>query len=270
VIDENLVMLDMDPRQFRRLYDLAVPLRKPRRIILLHDDGHVVKALDTERGLRPDLYGSIGEPEKRAREIFDAESGIAEVLILERAAMREYFAAMQATYTPTESADEYYDRCLRARDRYPGRIVKYPPQFPGLQYLGIDWEDARAFVQRYIPPDSWLFFAAFEADRIWMSWIIGLSGGQVVRVASSDAILPLDASFPGWQTRYRELVDLCNRQLGPVSLGLFTDRDTLVPLLTSSHKGEQFLRAVKNGRIIADPIPAPLQGLTWLAGLTVK
>ncbi len=265
MIDENLVMLDMDPRQFRRLYDLAVPLKKPRRIIVLHDSGQVVKAYDTEHGLRPDLRAPIGEPEKRAREIFDSEPGVFEVLLLERAAMREYFAALQATYTAAESADEYYDRCFRARGNYPGRIVKYPPHFPGLQYLGIDWDDVRAFVQQYIPSDSWLLFAAFEGDRIWMSWIIGLSGGQVVRVASSDAITELDASLSGWRTRYRELVDACNARLGPVSVGLFMDRDTFAQLIGAKNKGGAFLRAVGEGRIIADPVPEALRSLTWLA-----
>lgn len=267
MIDENLVMLDIDPRQFRRLYDLAVPLRKPRRIFILHDNGRVVKAYDTERGLRHDLQAPVVDPERRAREIFDSERGASEVLVLERSAMRHYFAALQATYTPTETADEYYDRALRARGNYPGRIVKYPPQFPGLQYLGIGWEDARAFLKRYIPPDSFLLFAAFDGEQIWMSWIVGVSGGRVVRVASSDAIMDLDASLPNWRKRHQEMVEACNKQLGRVSLGLFTDRDTVVQVATASNKGVQFVRAVKEGRIIADPVPEGLGGtfLTWLA-----
>lgn len=266
MIDENLVMLDMEPRQFRCLYDLAVPLQKPRRIFLLHDNGHVVKAYDTERGLRPDLKSPIADPERRAREIFDAEQGVFEVLILERSAVRHYFGALQATYTPVESADEYFDRAFRARGNYPGRIVKYPPHFPGLQYLGINWEDARAFLRQYIPPDSFLLFAAFDGDQIWMSWIIGLSGGRVTRVACSDATTDLDASLPGWRKRYHELIEACNKQLGPVSLGLFTDRDTVVQLATAANKGGQFLRSIKEGRIIADPVPEGLKGKyqVWL------
>lgn len=255
MIGESALMVDIDPRQMRRFYDLVLLSPKKRRLFLLHDNGRVVKAVDTETGLKPDLWGRIEDPEARAKELFDAESGVEEVWILERSAVRHYLGAVQATYTPNETGDEYFDRAFRSLGHYPGGIVKYPPDFPGLRYTGIEWVEARDFVRRYLPPDSVLILAAFDGEEIWTSWIVTIRDSRIVRITSSDAIMDLDGRLRDWRSRYRELVEKCNVWIGQVSLGLFMDREALEGLVASSRKREFLREALIGGRVIADPLP---------------
>lgn len=263
MISPEAQVLDINPFQWRRLFDALLPRRTQRILTLIHDRGQVLKAHDSERGLRPELRAlRIGDPISMAEELLAAEE-VDQVLILDQRAVDSYYATLQTLYDPYEDSDGYFQRARLALDHYPAGIVRHPSESRGLTLAGIPYEHLEALLAQ-VPDRHTLVLGVFEGPKIWASVILGVEGGKVTLVTTSDAILPLEIQIADWRSDYRQLLECPDPRYARPFAGLFLTTAAFQAMLISRDKLETLRRLLQQGEAIVDPCPTRWQ--SHLAG----
>jgi hypothetical protein len=263
MLHENPLMLDIDVDHWRNLQELLLDSAKERRrIVVIHEDGEILKFVHSHRRPLVRTVERIEDPHAVAEHVYRDNAAEAEfVAVFERRAFDEYFARVQATWRPDEDLDSFVHRTYELLDEYPDGIVTYPG--PARHVLGLQWRLGASYeaiteaVESLIPPESAVVFGIFEGDGLWATLVLRFDADLRAHVVTTVDASQLPAAA-GRDAIAREVVAWVNRRYGPCSLGLFAGLDGARAFLASGDKLALLRSLASDGELIADPVPDAL------------
>ncbi len=265
MLHANPWMADTNVDHWRNLQALLLDSAKEkRRIILIHENGELLKFVHTHRLDIVRNVSRVDNPHEVARQVYLDNPGKADfVAVFERGAFDRYFGQFQDTWKPEEDLDEFVHRTYALMDEYPDGIVTYPG--PARTKLGLQWrvgasyEEVNAAVRKFVPPNSTVMFGIFEGDSLWATLVLGFDADLRAKVVTTAD--PTEIKLGTWKETAKELVAWTNRKFAPCSLGVFMDLDGATALLASHDKLAVLAEVAKRGKLLVDPAPASLAKL---------
>jgi hypothetical protein len=256
------LMADIDVNHWRNLQTLLLESAKTkRRIILIHENGKVLKFVHSQHAPIVRTIDRVDQPRAVAEKVYRANSDNADfVAVFERRAFDRYFGQVQDTWRSDEDLDVYVHRMYAMLDDYPEGIVTYPGSARttlGLQWrLGASYEEIKAVIG-HIPAQSTAVLGVFDGDALWATLVVGLDGERRAKVVTT-----VDPSeLPPAATRKdiaKNVVAWANRRYPPCSLGLFMGLGSARAFLSETDKTKALHEIMSRNDLIADPIPIEL------------
>jgi hypothetical protein len=263
MLHENPLMADIDVNHWRNLQTLLLESAKTkRRIIVIHENGKVLKFVHSQRAQIVRNVDTVDKPRAVAEKVYKANADAVDfVAVFERRAFDRYFGRVQDTWRANEDLDVYVHRMYAMLDDYPEGIVTYPGSARttlGLQWrLGASYEDIKAVIQ-HIPARSTAVLGVFEGDALWATLVLGLDAERRANVVTT-----VDPSeLPHAATRHdiaKNVVAWTNRKYPPCSLGLFMGLGSARAFLSATDKARMIRDIMSKSDLIADPVPAGLE-----------
>ncbi len=259
MLHENPLMADIDVNHWRNLQALLLESAKAkRRIILIHENGKVLKFVHSQRTPIVRTIDRVDQPHVVAEKVYRANSDKADfVAVFERRAFDRYFGRVQDTWRSDEDLDVYVHRMYAMLDEYPDGIVTYPGSARttlGLQWrLGASYEEIKAVV-RHIPAQSTAVLGVFDREALWATLVIGFDGerrAKVVTTADPSELPPATAR----KDIAKNVVAWANRKYPPCSLGLFMGLGSARAFLSGTDKAKAIRDIMSRNDLIADPVP---------------
>lgn len=266
MLHANPLMADIDVNHWRNLQALLLESAKgKRRIVLIHENGELLKFVHSQRADIVRNVDRVDRPHEVAEKVYRANADKADfVVVFERRAVDRFFAQVQDTWKAEEDLDEFVHRTYATMDEYPDGIVTYPG--PARATLGLQWrvgasyEDVKAALERFVPPNSTVVFGIFAGDVLWATLVLGFDADRRATVVTTADPSQLTAGG-GSAAIAKDVVAWVNRKYPPCSLGLFMDLDSARALLSSQDKLAALRDIAGKGRLLADPLPEPLAQL---------
>jgi hypothetical protein len=266
MLHENPLMADIDVDHWRNLQELLLESGKAkRRIILIHENGELLKFVHSQRQEIVRNVARVDDPPAVAEKVYRANSDKTDfVVALERRTVERFFAQVQDTWSADEDLDVYVHRMFDVLDEYDDGIVTYPGKAStnlGLQWrLGASYEDVLAAVKKFVPADTTVVFGVFTGDTLWACLVLGFDGDKrIVNITTAD---PTELTSTGnWQDKAKEVVSWANKKFTECSIGLFTDLDSAKDFLRCEDKLAALKRITEKGKLLAEPLPQPLAKL---------
>lgn len=258
------LMADIDVNHWRNLQSLLLESAKgKRRIILIHENGELLKFVHSRREDIVRNVDRVDDPQEVAKQVYHDNEGKADfVVVFERNAVDRYTAQFQDTWKPDEDLDEFVHRQFALMDDYGDGIVTYPR--PARETLGLQWrvgasyEEVKAAVNQFVSPDSTVVFGIFEGDALWASLVLRFDANRRANVVTTVDTWEITASR-GREAITEDVVAWVNRQYPPCSMGLFTDLDSARTFIASPDKVATIRDLAEQGKLIADPLPESMQ-----------
>lgn len=259
MLHENPLMVDADVDHWRNLQSLLLESAKgKRRIIVIHEDGQILKFVHSHKADIVKPVERIDDPHVAAKAIYDANPGACDfVAVFERRGFDRYFGAFQDTWRADEDLDVYVQRSYAMMDEYPDAIVTYPG--PARDTLGLQWRLGTTYaaatdaVRRYVDPESSVVFGVFDGDALWTTLVLrfdrDLRADVVTTVDPSEVVL--SGSRESVAAR---IVSWAEVRYGRCSIGLFTDLEGARSLLAATDKGAALGALATRGALIANPV----------------
>jgi hypothetical protein len=264
MLHEDPLMLDIDVDHWRNLQALLLDSAKERRrIVVIHEDGEVLKLVHSARGPVAGAVERVDDPHLVAARLYrDNAESVDFVAVFERRACDEYFGRFQDTWRPDEDLDVFVHRTYALLDEYPDGLVTHPERARhtlGLQWrVGAPYEEVKAAIERTVPRASTAVLGIFDGDSLWASLVLGLDGGGRINVVTTVDTSELSVER-GREAIAEEVVAWVNRRYPPCSLGLFAGLEHARAFLASTEKLALLQELADRGELIADPIPSTLQ-----------
>ncbi|MCU1489925.1 MAG: hypothetical protein JWM85_1330 [Acidimicrobiaceae bacterium] len=264
MLHQDVLMKDIDVDHWRNLQALLLDSAKGRRrIVVIHEDGEVLKLVHSDRLPVLGAVSRVGDPHALADQLYrDNQESVDFVAVFERRAFDEYFGRFQATWSPEEDLDEFVHRSYALLEEYPQGIVTRPepPRSTlGLQWrLGSSYEDVKDAVHKFVPADSTVVFGIFDGDELWASLVLGFDADRRVDVVTTADPSELEKSG-SLEDRARELVSWVEQRHRPCSVALFTKLGEARSFLLAGDKGAALRDLATRGELIACRAPAALQ-----------
>lgn len=247
--------IDVEPHQWRRLYDwLLPPNRTNIDLYILHDKGRLLTVNPVYARTKLNIPDQIVNPAELAKSLY-ARWQRGPVIILERASYQSWLDDIQREgWTP---GDDLLAYGLKMKDfalRYAAEgIVLYPSPLTAWQSVGPDFLPR---LGRALAPDGQrrgVLFVVYDGSEIWTSLILAVQEGQVRFVTT----LPAEAlAVPGgnWREDYARLIPMAERVAGPLTLGIFCERRTWEALGISPTHWPIWKAAHARGDVITVPV----------------
>lgn len=262
MLHEDTQMVDIDVDHWRNLQNLLLDSAKGRRrIIVIHDNGEVVKLVHSQRKPVVGIVKRVDDPHLLAEQLFRANSGSVDfVAVFERRAFDEYFGRVQATWRPTEDLDEFVHRGYQLLDEYPNEIVTYPGRARktlGLQWrLGASYEAIKEAVQGFVLPGTTIVLGVFEGDGLWATLVLGFD--QDLRVKLVTTVDPTELTAHGRQALAEASVAWVEGRYGRCSIALFTSLGGARDFLATENKRAMLLQLAAKEDLIISRMPGGL------------
>jgi hypothetical protein len=263
MLHEDPMMLDIDVDHWRNLQSLILDSAKGRRrIVVIHDDGEILKFVHSEREPVVRTVERIEDPHAAAERVYRDNADKADfVAVFERRAFDEYFGRFQGTWRADEDLDAFVHRTYDLMDEYRDGIVTHPG--PARNVLGLQWRLGATYdqvtraVERYVPPGSTVVFGVFDGDTLWATLVLGFDADL-----RADVVTTVDTSLltveRGREAIAEEVVAWVGERYRPCSLGLFMSRDGARSFLDAEDKLAALLELRANGELIMEPVPSAM------------
>lgn len=261
-------MTDITVDHWRNLQALLLDSAKEkRRIILIHENGELLKFVHSQRLDIVRNVDRVDNPHTVAEKVYKANADKCDfVAVFERRGFDRYFGQFQDTWKPTEDLDEFVHRQYALMDEYPNDIVTYPG--PARTMLGMQWrvgasyEQVLAAADRFVVPSTSVIFGVFEGNDLWATLVLRFDADRRANVVTTVDISEITTGT--WQETAHELVKWMNVKFPPCSLGVFVDLQGAKDLLASKDKVAALKAIARRGKLLVDPLPETLAKL--LAG----
>lgn len=256
MLAENVMIVDIDPWQCRRFYELIRPVRESRgTVYVIHEQGKVLKAVHT-RGI-PVKVERVEDPVKLARELYQSYLSDA-VVIWEKGSLNKYFVEIQRTYREKQDFDDYLLEIFQLlhRESYSRDLVSYRGEEKGAGLY--DFNLFRNFITTRVPDNSTLILGVFENNTVWCSWIVGVKGGKIVLISTFDSLITEGLRIRNWRNDYKQVLNLVSKKFFSPWLGLFMDKDVFEELMRTEDKLSYLGRELASRKIIGEPLKISL------------
>jgi len=192
MINPQWNIIDLDPHTWRTIGNF-LELQKYFRaaqpgehgLFVLHDNGKLLRIVDTQQGLRTDLaVSAVDDPDRIARTLYQTGEW-QRVHVINKRHLASVAAQAQATSRHDLHLDEYYHLVYRLMWENPEGYVCVPPKTS-------DWYNWRqgnieAFVSG-IPVDSTLALGVLNGGRIDIGLILQIHKGMIDLVTTFEAL----------------------------------------------------------------------------------
>lgn len=192
MIDRNWDVVDLDPRTWRNLGRFIEPgqyicAAQPGEhgLFILHDDGHILRVVDTRAGVRHDLgVNDASNPQALAAELH-ARNEWQRVHVINKQHLALVARQAQSIEHRAMTLDQYYrtvgDLLWSSQTGY----ISMPP-YPG-HWHGWTYEVVTQFLS-YLPTTTSLALGVFDAETVAIGLILELNNGQITRVTTFEAL----------------------------------------------------------------------------------
>jgi hypothetical protein len=195
LIDPHWKLVDLDPRTWRnlgRFFDPGQYIRAAQPgehgLFVLHDDGRVMRVVDTRRGVRTDLgLTQVNDPHALAHTLFERREW-QRVHIINKRHLAHVAQQAQAEPRRELSLDAYYRLVYKLLWDESDGYVSAPPH-PGHWY-GWTYAGLKQFADQLLE-EATLALGVFEEGTVAIGLILELSRGTIKRVTTFEA-LPLN------------------------------------------------------------------------------
>ena len=262
MLSAEIELADLDARHWKNWWRLLTPPRVTARWALaILDRGALIQLILSGEGQRP-LVPLPGTSEK-ALAAYAQTLGVAAVIVVERRLIAELSAEIEAALRADQDFVAQGLIVLRALKKHTGHGLWTEP--PLLELLPApNAEPVQRTFDLLVPDRSAMLLYVIEDDRskIHASIIATKAHGDITRAATHRAIVDLvpEVSFArDWDKAYRRVLTAVEERFAKPSLALFTERATLMKIVTGP--SDQLAREVNAKRVIIDPTPAWLMGL---------
>jgi len=267
VLSAELDLTDLDARHWNNWWRLLTPprvLAPARWALAILDRGTLTHLIIRGEGARP-LVPLPGLPTVRPPALaqYARTLGVAAVVVVERRLIAALSAEIEAALRLDQDLVAQGLIVLRALKKHAGHGLWTEP--PVLDLLPApSAEPVQRTFDLLVPDRSALLAYVIEDDRsrVHASIIAVKTNGDIARAATHRAIddLIAEPAFArDWDKSYRRVVDAVEQRFAKPSIALFTERATLMRVVTGP--SDQLARELNAKRVVIDPAPA------WLLGL---
>ncbi len=282
MLDENIKVVDIDALHWLHLFELLSGRafderkgekgrKKPARLFVIHEQGKVLKALDSEQGLITDKLRHIDlSGLEKLEELFGAGT----IFLVERGAPRRFMQVVQRRLSLSQN---YIEQLLEMyqvfRQMVESREFYIHPPLPlrDIRYAGLF-----NLFKLALPEDKLVVLVVFSGEHkdlsslpIYTSLIFRVRKGHFIDLlTTTDHLARFGLSVSNWRQDYHRVIRLCEQRLGEVFLGIFTSLSAIIELQREFAKQGMgiFNRFLKEDKIILNPFPLRLKMLLKMAG----
>jgi len=192
MIDPNWSVIDLDPRTWRnlgRFFDPGQYIRATQpgehNLFVLHDDGKLLRVVDTEHGIRTDLgISCVTDPEALAQDLY-TQGPWHRVHVINRRHLADVARMAQQIPPGSIHLDAYYRRVYQLLWQQNNAYVCLPPH-PG-HWHGWTYQGILDFVHQ-LPAASTLALAVFEDSVLEIGLILEWHQEKVTKVTTFEAL----------------------------------------------------------------------------------
>lgn len=266
MLHRNVLMADIDVDHWRNAQALLLRSAKgARRVVCIHEDGRVLKLVNTTGAPVNGTIAQVDDPHAVAQALYELNADTADfVVVFERNAVDSYFAQIQDAWNIDDDLDVFVQRTYAAIDDYPQGMVTYPD--PARETLGLQWrvgasrDQVAAALRTFVAPGTTAVLGVHDGGALWTSLVLDVDDEwSVTSVTTADPSL-VDLAGGRAEVLNRLVAQL--RGTGKtVSLALSIDREAAVELLAASaERKPEVLAALRSaGKLSVGPGP---EGLT--------
>ena len=190
MIDPHWSLVDLDPRTWRAIGPFFNPGQYMRAaqpgehgLFVLHDGHHVLRVVDTARGVRRDLgLDEVDDPEELAARLY-ARGEWQRVHVINRDHLAAVAQAAQAHPRRDLTLDQYYRLVYHLLWGERGGYVSLPPH-PG-HWHGWTYEQVRGFAGALPDPAS-VALGVLDGGDVRIGLVLDLRGGLIRTVTTFE------------------------------------------------------------------------------------
>ncbi|MEM8534927.1 MAG: hypothetical protein AAGF95_29070 [Chloroflexota bacterium] len=192
MIDRNWDVVDLDPLTWRNLGRFIEPgqyirVAQPGEhgLFVLHDDGHILRVVDTNVGIRHDLgITDASDPQTLAAELH-ARNEWQRIHVINKQHLALVARQAQSIEHREMTLDQYYrlvgDLLWSSQTGY----VSIPP-YPG-HWNGWTYDVITQFIG-YLPETTSVALGVFDDETVAIGLIAALNDGRITRVTTFEAL----------------------------------------------------------------------------------
>lgn len=229
MLHQDVLMADIDVDQWRNAQALLLHSAKAaRRLVVIHDQGKVVKFRHTAGVECTGRVERVEDPLGLAKGLFEANREVVDfVVVMERDAVDSYFAAVQDSWAIDDDLEVFVQRTYAHLDDYKDGIVTFPGsarETLGMQWkIGASLEDVNAAVEAMVPPRTTVILGVHDRSALWASLVLDFDSDLKVRsITTAD---PSRVEIAGGRDQVLDRLTAWQENLGKtVSVGVILDR----------------------------------------------
>jgi len=192
MIDPDWSLIDLDPRTWRaigRFFDPSQYIRAAQPgehgLFVLHDGTRILRAVDSQTGVRYDLaLDALGDRQALLERVY-ARGEWQRVHLIDKRHLAEVARTSQAMTRRDLTLDQYYHMVYQLLWNNDGGYLCLPPRpasWNGWTYMGI-----RAFVAQ-LPDAATVALGVLDGDELMIGLILELRGGLIRVVTTFEAL----------------------------------------------------------------------------------
>jgi hypothetical protein len=253
MINPHWSVVDLDPRTWRNIGHFFAPGQYIRSaqpgehgLFVLHDDGVLLRVVDTVQGVRRDLsIHHIDDPQALALSLYE-QGTWQRVHVINKRHLAQVAWRAQNVSTSTIHLDTYYRLVYHLLWMKDDGYVSIPPH-PG-HWHGWNYQDIQSFVKR-LPTAATLALGVFEDAALVIGLILEFHQGMIKKVTTFEALAEpanvADISYDAVEHLWRQLderfappvgVLLCTQEV--FDLWINTEKDKYRLLQDAQERGE--------------------------------
>lgn len=252
MLSPDVEIIDIDPNQYSRVFEVLVPQHAPRQgLILFYSGSRLVHTVHTRKG--PGIAVSFHGP-MHLREIA-IDHAVDYVICVERKAVRRLAANAQAGVAMADPFTLQGRAVLQAVQAELGSGVHvWPDPAPFLARIP---QSMPRLLRRLLPPDLRLAAAVFDDDggSLWASLILEVRNREITLISTSDMLEPLDMVGKTREEQESLLLARLSERRGPADVGVFCDRRVLIHLAHHPRPAQALVQMVRRGWVRVSPCP---------------
>ncbi len=277
MLDENIQVIDIDARQWVNLFSLLTgsffrtekkrETKPGSRLLIVHEQGKVIKALDSKRGI---ITRELEEISPQDLNHLAKELGANLIIALERGALRELVSRAESglnlSLDYVAQLLEYYQSFRELV--LEGKILLYP-RIPlrELKYQGL-----LNLLKIAVPEEKVIILVVFDPEAedlsglpIFTSLILRIRKGHQLDLLTTTEALGDERlkKIQDWRKDYHKIIRLAEEKFGSVFFGIFTCSSALQELAGQPRKEllKSLTKFLKQDKIIINPFPLRLKML---------
>lgn len=265
MLDEKILIIDVDPDHWTRLFTLfgKKSSRRSSILFLIVDQGVCLKAIHSEKGAL--LYFDYEPGDLAALAEREQVDYVARV---ERDFFQKIFAASQQDVNYDSDYIEQLMTIFNGALGYAAQNITWYPHRP-VKLRPLRYDRGQKLFDRFLPDGKTFFFCVLDEGRPYTSLILGKRSGNVSLLSTLDALgIAHDPFDP--QSDLDEVTDRIQELFEKVHLSFVIERRTFQEMTAGRRPVTYLCAAMKHGRAFMEPMRFSMRLILWAARVFKK
>ncbi|WP_094546193.1 hypothetical protein [Petroclostridium xylanilyticum] len=185
MIYKDIQMVDFEPYRWRNLGEVLDLGKYPRTTLyILHENGTILNAYDTVRGIIKNIKSPISNEAQLVQELFEQYKDLQEIHIYDKQSLENFNIQAQKSAYPDLDGDEYRNFVRKLLKNYKGLNIYSKNREPKKDF----YDDMVYFVENQLPDKSVVFIGIFKDNALFFEVIWGLNKGKAELVTTLDVL----------------------------------------------------------------------------------